>query len=65
MILGFLLGPLMEQNLRRSLAISGGDPSIFVTRPISLTLLLATAALALLVVLPRVRKRREEAFQES
>jgi TctA family transporter len=65
MILGFLLGPLMEQNLRRSLSISGGDPSIFVTRPISLTLLLATVALALLVVLPRVRRRREEAFQEG
>ena len=64
MVLGFLLGPLMEQNLRRSLIISDGDPSIFFTRPISLTLLILTFALVLLVVLPRFRRKREEAFQE-
>jgi TctA family transporter len=44
-ILGFVLGPLMEENLRRSMVISGGDPSIFVTRPISLGLLLAALGL--------------------
>ena len=64
-ILGFLLGPLTEQNLRRSLIISDGDPRIFVTRPISLTLLLLTLALVLLIVLRKFSKTREVAFQES
>ena len=44
MILGFVLGPLMEENLRRAMRISGGDPMIFVNRPISLGLLIAVAA---------------------
>jgi TctA family transporter len=64
MVLGYVLGPLMEQNLRRSMIISGGDPMIFVTRPISLTLLLMAAGIVLLVVLPQFRKTREVAFQE-
>ena len=64
-ILGFVLGPLMEENLRRSMVISSGDPTIFVTRPISLGLLLAALGLVLLFVVPRVRKTREAAFQEE
>jgi putative tricarboxylic transport membrane protein len=64
-ILGFVLGPLMEENLRRSMVISGGDPSIFVTRPISLGLILAALGLILLIVLPRFRKTRDVAFQED
>ncbi len=64
-ILGFVLGPLMEQNLRRSMVISEGDALIFVTRPISLGLLLATLGLVLLIVVPRFRKTREAAFQED
>jgi TctA family transporter len=64
MILGFVLGPLMEENLRRALRISGGDPMIFVNRPISLGLLIAAAALVLLVAIPAIRSKREEAFQE-
>src|SRR5262249_23295191 len=64
-ILGFVLGPLMEENLRRSMVISGGDPTIFVTRPISLGLLLAALGLVLLIVLPRFRKTRDVAFQED
>jgi putative tricarboxylic transport membrane protein len=64
MILGFVLGPLMEENLRRAMRISGGDPMIFVQRPISLGLLLAALALCLLVALPAIRSKREEAFQE-
>ncbi len=64
MVLGYVLGPLMEQNLRRSMIISGGDPMIFITRPISLTLLLMAAGIVLLVVLPQFRKTREVAFQE-
>ena len=63
-ILGFVLGPLMEENLRRSMVISGGDPSIFFTRPISLGLILAALGLVVLMVLPRFRKTREQAFQD-
>jgi TctA family transporter len=64
MILGFVLGPLMEENLRRAMRISSGDPMIFVNRPISLGLLIASALLILLVALPAIRSKREEAFQE-
>ena len=65
MILGFVLGPLMEDNLRRAMRISGGDPMIFVHRPISLGLLIAAAVLLVIVALPAIRRGREEAFQES
>jgi TctA family transporter len=65
MILGFVLGPLMEDNLRRAMRISSGDPMIFLNRPISLWLLIAAAILLLIVALPAIRRRREEAFQES
>jgi TctA family transporter len=65
MILGFVLGPLMEENLRRAMRISGGDPMIFIHRPISLGLLIASVVLLVLVTLPNIRSRREEAFQES
>jgi TctA family transporter len=64
-ILGFVLGPLMEENLRRSMVISGGDPSIFVTRPISLGLLLAALGLVVLLIAPRFRKTRATAFQDD
>jgi TctA family transporter len=65
MILGFVLGPLMEDNLRRAMRISGGDPTIFIHRPISLGLLIAAAILLVMVALPAIRRGREEAFQES
>ena len=64
-ILGFVLGPLMEENLRRSMVISGGDPTIFVTRPISLGLILAALGLVALIVVPRLRRTHEAAFQED
>jgi TctA family transporter len=64
-ILGFVLGPLMEENLRRSMVISGGDPTIFFRRPIALGLILASLGLVLLIVLPRFRKTRDVAFQED
>jgi TctA family transporter len=64
MILGFVLGPLMEENLRRAMRISSGDPMIFVNRPISLGLLLAAVALLIMVALPFIRSKREEAFKE-
>jgi TctA family transporter len=65
MILGFVLGPLMEENLRRAMRISGGDPMIFINRPISLGLLIASVVLLALVALPAIRTRRDEAFQAS
>jgi len=65
LLLGFVLGPLLEQNLRRALLISHGDPTVFVTRPISAALL-AVAVLALVVaVLPTVRRKREVVFAED
>ena len=65
MILGFVLGPLMEDNLRRAMRISSGDPMIFVNRPISLGLLIAAAVLLVIVALPAIRNKRKEAFQEN
>jgi TctA family transporter len=65
LLLGFVLGPMMEENLRRALLLSRGDPTVFVTRPISLTLLVITAILIVIVVSPAIRKKREEAFQEE
>jgi putative tricarboxylic transport membrane protein len=65
LILGFVLGPLMEENLRRAMRISGGDPLIFVQRPISLALLIASLALLVIVALPAIRSKREEVFQEQ
>src|SRR5207302_76162 len=65
MILGFVLGPLMEDNLRRAMRISSGDPMIFVNRPISLGLLIAAAILLVVIALPTIRSKRDEAFQES
>jgi len=64
LILGFILGPMMEENLRRAMLLSRGDPTTFVTRPLSLTLLLMAAALLLIVTLPAIKSRRQEAFQE-
>lgn len=65
LLLGFVLGPLLEANMRRAMVISQGSPSVFFERPISLVLLLATAALFVLMVLPSFRRTREEAFQEE
>jgi TctA family transporter len=65
LVLGFVLGSLMEENLRRSLRISSGDPMIFVNRPICLGLLIASLALLVIVALPHIRSKREEVFQES
>jgi putative tricarboxylic transport membrane protein len=62
LILGFILGPLMEENFRRSMVLSRGDPLIFIFRPISLTLLIMAAVILLLVVVPQFRKTREQAF---
>ena len=65
LLLGFVLGPMMEENLRRALRLSIGDPTVFFTRPISLTLLILAAALLVIVLVPTVRKTREVAFREE
>lgn len=57
LMLGFVLGPMVEENLRRALQVSEGDPSIFVTRPISLTFLLITLLILVIMVFPAVRKK--------
>lgn len=64
-ILGFVLGPLMEENFRRAMYLSRGDAMIFLERPISAGLLLCAAALFVILVLPAVRSKREEVFQEE
>ncbi len=64
LVLGFILGPLMEENMRRSLLISRGDPMVFIERPISATLLAMSVAVVALIVLPQFRETRKEAFQE-
>jgi TctA family transporter len=63
-LLGFVLGPLMEENFRRSMVLSFGDPTIFLRRPISLCILLAALALVALIIIPQFRSRRDEAFQD-
>ncbi len=65
LLLGFVLGPMMEENLRRALLLSRGDPTVFFTRPLSLVMLLMAVGLLLLIVLPNFRKTREVAFQED
>jgi TctA family transporter len=65
LLLGFVLGPMMEENLRRALLLSRGDPSVFFTRPISLTLLIISALLLVLVMAPSIAKKREEVFVEG
>jgi putative tricarboxylic transport membrane protein len=59
MLLGFVLGPLMEEYLRRAMLMSGGDPSVFVTRPISAAFIIATILILVVMIVPAVRKRRD------
>jgi TctA family transporter len=61
-LLGFVLGPLLEEYLRRAMIISRGDPSVFVTRPLSLVLLIGAALALVLAALPAIREKREEVF---
>jgi TctA family transporter len=65
LLLGFVLGPMMEENLRRSMLLSRGDPSIFVTQPISLALLVSAAVLLALLIVPSIRNKRDEAISEG
>jgi TctA family transporter len=64
LLLGLVLGPMLEENFRRAMVLSNGDWSVFVQRPISLGFLLLAAALLLAVALPNIRRSREQAFLE-
>src|SRR5207344_4648 len=64
LVLAFVLGPLMEENLRRAMLIARGDVTVFVTRPISAGLIAVAAGLLVIAALPMIRKRREEVFVE-
>ena len=65
LLLGFILGPMMEENLRRALLLSRGDWSAFVTRPLSAGLLAVAALMVVIVMLPSISKKREATFQEE
>jgi TctA family transporter len=65
LLLGFILGPMMEEYLRRALLLSRGDWSVLVTRPLSAGLLLAAVLLLVIVLLPSVSKKREDVFVEE
>jgi TctA family transporter len=65
LLLGFVLGPMMEEYFRRAMLLSRGDYTVFFTRPLSLGLLIAAALLVVIVMLPAVKKTREEAFVEE
>jgi putative tricarboxylic transport membrane protein len=65
LLLGFVLGPLLEENLRRAMILGRGDPTVFVTRPISATLLVIAVLVLIVVLLPAVRKKREQVFVEE
>ncbi|WP_238120940.1 MULTISPECIES: tripartite tricarboxylate transporter permease [unclassified Xanthobacter] len=64
LLLGFVIGPMLEEHLRRAMLISRGDPTVFVTQPISAALLALAAFALVAVLLPAIRQTRDEAFQE-
>jgi len=65
LLLGFILGPLLEQHLRRALIISHGDPTVFLTRPVSLALVVVAVIVLVIAVLPSIRRKRDVVFQEE
>jgi putative tricarboxylic transport membrane protein len=65
LLLGFVLGPMLEEYLRRAMIISRGDPMIFLTRPISATLLALAVLAVVIAVLPSIRQKRKEVFVED
>jgi TctA family transporter len=58
LLLGYVLGPLLEENLRRALLIARGDFTVFFTRPISLVFMIATVLILAVMIVPAVRKPR-------
>ena len=65
MLLGFILGPMMEEFLRRALLLSKGDPTTLITSPLSAAMLILAAILMVLVLLPSFGRTRQEAFKED
>lgn len=65
LLLGFILGPMMEENLRRALLLSRGDWTTFMTRPLSAGLLIASVLMIVVVMLPSIKNKRQEAFQDA
>lgn len=65
LVLGWVLGPLMEENLRRAMLISRGDATVFFTHPISAVLLALAATMLAIAVLPMIRKKRDVVFVEE
>ena len=65
LLLGFILGPMMEENLRRALLLSRGDWTTFLSRPLSAGLLIAAALMIIVVSLPSIKAKRQEAFQDE
>jgi TctA family transporter len=65
LLLGLILGPMMEENLRRAMLLSRGDPMIFLTRPLSLAMLLLAIGLIVSAVLPSIRVQRQQVFVED
>lgn len=65
LLLGFVLGPLLEEHFRRAMIISRGDITVFVTRPISATLLGLAVLAVVVAVLPSLRRKRAEVFVEE
>ena len=64
LLLGFIRGPMMEENLRGAMLLSRGDPSVCLTGRLSLARLVAAAFLMLLIIAPTIRMKREETFPE-
>lgn len=65
MLLGLILGPMLEEFLRRALLLSRGDPMVFVTRPISAIILAVSLMFLILVIAPKLRQKRDEVFHED
>jgi TctA family transporter len=65
LLFGFVLAPLLEENLRRALIISRGELSVFVTRPISAVLLSLALVALVIAILPAVRRKRDAVFSED
>jgi TctA family transporter len=65
LLLGFILSPMLEENLRRAVLLSRGDVTVFFTHKISLVMLVMSALLLVVIIAPVVRKKREETFQEN
>ncbi|MDR2451590.1 MAG: tripartite tricarboxylate transporter permease [Candidatus Accumulibacter sp.] len=65
LLLGFILGPMMEENLRRALLLSRGDWSVFITSPMSALLLVIAMSMILFVMIPSISRKRQEAFVDD